>query len=75
MVSIGVHAHDVPNYARCLLVILILSLKGDRALMALSTSGEMNEYQALSVDENCMAFVPKLTYVEVRQPCNPCNVV
>jgi hypothetical protein len=39
--------------------------KGDPVLMVLSTSGEINEYKILSVDENGVAFGHKLPYVEV----------
>ena len=40
--------------------------KGDPALLALSTSGQINEYQVISVDENRQVlFKHKLPYVEV----------
>jgi len=40
--------------------------KDDPALLALSTSGQINEYQVISVDENCQVlFKHKLPYVEV----------
>jgi hypothetical protein len=40
--------------------------KGDRALLALSTSGQINEYQILEVDENRkITYKHKLPYIEV----------
>jgi len=40
--------------------------KGDPALLALSMSGQINEYQVISVDENCQVlFKHKRPYVEV----------
>jgi hypothetical protein len=40
--------------------------KGDPALLALSMSGQINEYQVISVDENQQVlFKHKLSYIEV----------
>jgi hypothetical protein len=40
--------------------------KGDPALLALSMSRQIDEYQVISVDENCQVlFKHKLPYVEV----------
>ena len=41
--------------------------KGDRALLALGTSGDISEYRVSSVDENGVHFQHKLPYGEVRQ--------
>jgi hypothetical protein len=42
--------------------------QGDRALLPLSTSGNLNEYQVLAVDENGVHFEHKLSLIDVCQP-------
>jgi len=49
--------------------------KDDRALLPISTSGEIDEYHVLSVDENGVHFEHQLSFVEVCQPHHPCNVI
>ena len=49
--------------------------KGDRALLPLSTLGEIDEYRVLSVDEKGVHFEHKLSFVEVCQPHHRCNVI
>jgi hypothetical protein len=49
--------------------------RGDQALLALSTSGEIDEHHVLSVNENSVQFEHKLSFVEVCQPHHPWNSI
>lgn len=39
--------------------------KGDKALLALSTSGDISEYRVIALDENGLQFEHKLSLGEV----------
>ena len=51
--------------------------KGDKALLALSTSDEIDEYCVRSINENGVQFEHKLSFVEVCQPhhLTSCSVI